>query len=342
MPTWSTLAVLRAIDGHLPHELVGDTARLGAARLAQLLSRVAESYYWEFRFDEEPCVDFLALLGNPHTAASSLAKALPAHSDSAWTRTLRLLRAWADDEVCSKIPFTWLEFDDVAAASGSLPRPNPAFGLEPGYFLRHHGPPPERGTGDVLRLTERALVVLDVQRVSSMLRSIERVAQALPPGGSIICVTAMLARAPQVIKLYVSLPKGDLVPLLSRIGWGGHVGEVERVLKLGYEPIHGQAFVDLTLGPELAPSLGLAWSQFHANEMANFDPGWAWLIERLGPRSPKATCARLWPGMSEGRVEDWSTALLRWLDMKAVMSPGRETKLKGYLGFMPSLPMRLS
>jgi len=313
------------------------------AKLAAALGRDAASYYLEFRFDDDPRVDFLALLGHRRTAAERLSRAFAGNEHETWRRTLTFLQAWSSDEVCGQIPFVWLEFDGVQEFGGGLPRPNPAFGLEPGYWGRHIRAPIPAEPHWVRSVVRRGVSLLATTTQRASLKCTDVVLCALPPAGSLICATVMMARAPEVTKLYVSVPRLELGTFLERIEWPGDVRAARDFCRDRFGTVEDDIFIDLTIGDRgFTSALGLAWSQFQQGVPAHVDSSWCELLGE-STHSEKVDLARSWFGLRETRLGGLRTWVHRWLDLKAVMRPnGMPIQLKGYLGFMPSLPLPFS
>jgi hypothetical protein len=252
---------------------------------------------------------------------------------SAWNRTSILVEHWLNEG--HDIPFGWLEFDGDEGRAAGPPEPNPAFGIEPGYFGRYHGPPTPAPRDVALRTTAAAAAcLLRPERVEPTMRVIERIVSALPPSGSLVCCTAMIARTPEVMKLYLALPKLSLRPYLTQIGWPGDLDRVSDLVDRNFSAVSSYLFIDLTVGVELEPLIGLAWSQFHAAEAADYDPCREW-GRTVSGQGATFESVQEWPGLAETTLNRRRMWIRRWLDFKIVLAPAGDSAIKGYLGFMP-------
>jgi len=334
---WCATDVLEAVRDQLPIPLVSAVQVEQARRAADYLGNAARSYYLEFRFSDERQVDFLALVRDERALRASLKQRPDVARCSCWSRVVTFLDYWADD-AGRAIPFGWFEFDGRADGAAHAPRPNPAFGLEPGYFGRHWRCPTPAAPEIALRVAVGASECLFIGRsVESFSHVVRRVSLELPAGGSLICCTAMIAREPAVMKLYVSLPKPELGDYLRRIGWPGDVELVRRMVE-EYFARAKTLFIDLTSAPELRPSLGLAWSQFHRRESGRYEVRADW-GRRSGGSRVKFEAARSWEGIFETSIRGERAWIRKWLDLKLVLPEKGESFAKGYLGFMPLVPL---
>jgi hypothetical protein len=343
MVSWSTTDVLRFLRDDIPTSFASTSRSSALGRLATVLDRDAASYYCEFRFDDDPQVDFLALLRDRRTAAQRFHQAVAGGKDEAWRRTLVFLDAWSTDAICGQVPFVWLEFDGVHAPGAGLPSPNPAFGVEPGYWGRHIRAPTPPEPRRARAIVQHGLSLLTTTTKQAALKCTDALQSALPSGGSLICVTVMLARNPEVTKLYVSVPRLELCALLERIGWPGDIPAVREFHNERFGHLENDMFIDLSVGEDgFESTLGFAWSQFQQGIPHHLDSSWAQL---LGAQAcpAKLDLARSWFGVRETRIEGLRTWVHRWLDLKAVMRSNQTPiQLKGYLGFMPSMPLPFS
>ena len=112
---------------------------------------------------------------------------------------------------------------------------------------------------------------------------------------------------------------------------------LEEVLGSWYGPITSTAFIDLTVGSEVQPRIGLALSQLHRRELAEFDPAWRW-VPMSGVEPCKRRALEAWPGASEARLDGTRVWLQRWLDLKVVLHESGALEHKAYLGFSAALP----
>jgi hypothetical protein len=333
---WDPSRVFDAVAGCLSDELVPAEQVERCRRVAASLPKVTTSYYLECRLDDDAQVDFLALVKNRSARQEFERNLGPAVSVRCWRRTLQLLEAWQDvSSVVRHTPFVWLEYDIDKNFQADAPMASPGFCLEPKYFSRFSRDP----------VIDRDLAfgigqaglhhLLDGDDLRSNVDWVKRCIARLPAGGSLIHVSAMLARSPERMKLYVAMSK--VAVYLAQIGWPGSLSHVREILEAWYCDIPNTVFLDLTMLDGPTGCLGFAFSQMHCSEMAAFDPTWRQLpMSKISETKRRATWA--WPGVTELALDGERTWLYRWLDIKLVMDTSGGTRCKAYLGFMPALP----
>jgi hypothetical protein len=329
-------AVFRAIEPLLPAELVSHQQRERCRAVAESLPRATSSYYLECRLDEDEQVDFLTLTKHPAAGRLFRESLGAAAVGSSWRRTLALLDDWCSGHAALReIPFFWLEYDIDSRFHCRAPLASPGFCLEPGYLGRWSSSPLV-DLDQVRRVATAGLArLLGAEECRQHDPVVRSCIDALPPGGSLVHLSAMLAREPLKLKLFVAIPKPALPVYLGRIGWRGSIQALERILATAYARFGRTVYVDLAVGEELDPTLGLALSQFYEAEVADFTPSWTG-ITLPGACERKRRAASEWPGLSEATLDGERCWLQRWLDIKMVLDPAGRVRHKAYLGFMPS------
>jgi hypothetical protein len=182
---------------HLPPEFAPHLPTSSNLDSATLMGDAVNAAYLEYRFGDWSQVDYLALFKSRFAAGRWAERVNSASEDSAWERTRAFVRSWREEGDAS---FAWLEFD----GDQPYPRPNPAFGIEKAYFGRHYASREHWDADSALSRTVKGLQIL-LPGTASAVDTVQRCIARLPTGGSLICVTAMLARSPAVTKLYLRI-----------------------------------------------------------------------------------------------------------------------------------------
>lgn len=332
---WSSRDVLAAIEPHLDPSLVEPENLAWCQRRASALRSASSSFYLECRLFDEKRVDFLALVSQANLG--SLERVSAPRAGHGWSSTAAFVHAWREPtKRLGRVPFIWLEFDYQPGTVDGGASPSPGFCVEPDYFSRFDGALPfERGFA--LDATAQGLsALLSGPSFERRWAAVRRCFEALPPKGALIHVSAMTARDPCKIKLYVSLPKADTLAYLRSLEWPGSPDALEAALETWYCGPQ-TVYLDLTVGERVEPRLGLALSQFHEVELSDFDPAWQQLpFDDVDPH--KLAALRRWPEIREVTVDGARTWISCWLDIKVVLDEDGRPEPKAYLGFCPAVP----
>jgi hypothetical protein len=241
----------------------------------------------------------------------------------------RLLTTWLEDEslLATRVPFIWLEFDDMASRAEAPPSVSVC--LVPNYRVERVLPDGVRARH--LETAVSVLQELQPETAHHDARLLEECFAALPAGGRWIHLSVMLGREPQAVKLYGVFPRAELLPYLKAIEWCGNFSAIEALLRGPYceELVGNELYVDLNLENFRDParaSLGLAVSQQHALRGPEPDPSRAkvlssWVAEGLASPA-KAEAGQRWLDRRE-----------HFLDLKLVWQGGITTP-KAYLGVL--------
>lgn len=334
---WKPPSVFDAVSRHLPDVLVPAPKRDLCRAVAASLPAATLSYYLECRLDDDAQVDFLTLTEDRRAAElfrGSLAERAGAEP---WRRTLSLMDDWQRASELADVPLLWLEYDIDRHFQRGGPLASPGLCVETDYLSRSSRvPAPDRARARALARggLRRLMPERDYERAAA---AVATCVDALPDGGSLIHISAMVARRPVETKLYLALPKQHLGSYLERVSWPGSVSRVRELMQGAYDRIGDTVFVDLALRERVEAKLGLAYSQFHRSEIRDFDPAWRWLS--MPDTCPtKRAALRDWPGVEELRVDGIRTWVHRWLDLKLVLDSQGGARYKAYLGYMASLP----
>lgn len=328
---WSSSTLLNAVRPHIDPALVGEPALAACTHVASGLNTPGSVYYLECRLDRDPRVDFLVLLKHRRRVEPLLSPDVPS---PAWQRNLALLRAWADGhETLSDLQLVWLEYDIDAALNRASPQASVSVCVEADYLRRFSGPV-RPNPAQALRLAyaaARHLVAPERRKVVGS--CLERCVRALPPGGSLIYISEMSTREPELTKLYLAVPKPAVLHYLVEINWPGKLDAVFKILSTCHRDVEETVFLDVSIDREVTPRLGFAFSQLQAREMQSFDPCWRELLETAALPKDKRAALERWPGQSEQAIEGVRAWVRRWLDIKLVLEADAELRYKAYLGY---------
>jgi hypothetical protein len=303
------------------------------------LDRVAASHYIECRLGAaRDQIDYLCAF--PRARANITAAALERYRarvgvprDHAWCTAVRVLEAWSSGEsaLAARVPFLWLEFDDVGDA-----RPCAALSvsacLVPGY--RNDRPVNPTVIERDLQAVKDVLGSLEVEADRQLESLLSSCFENLPAPGRWIHASVMWGRTPRAIKLYGVMPRTELRAYLEKIGWAGNFAALEDTLARAYgsELLGHDVFVDLNLDDFRDPrrcTLGLEASQQQ------------WYAGREGDRGRANVLARwvdqaLATELDAGAIKAWiaadsSAEIQKFLDLKLVLQR-TELSAKAYLG----------
>lgn len=357
---WPLRETLKLIERDVPSPVIPPTALSHVETIATLLPTVTSACYWECRLAAGVTqVDFLTCVevsggGREMLASWHAGAALPSAftQTSIWNRAGDFFTQWADPNsiLHECVPLIWLEFDQV---DGPLPRgplPSVSFCLDPEYADRRSWKqfinPQDPQTR--WRVAEQGLQFLLGGPLSPHQQNALRACfEALPVGGRIIHLSAMMARSPAVVKVYGAVPQGYLSTYLTRIGWPGSTTELVDSIAPFCTPatVDHNMYIDLTVGEGVMPKLGIAFSQQQIAHLPQRDPTRHTLLALCAQaglcttEKRDALCA--WPGNFRATFpgEQWPTRMHKWLDVKLVYQPQCPLEAKGYLGFMPQFSL---
>lgn len=301
--------------------------------LAATLPGSFTSFYMECRLDGDPQLDYLAYTRAKGVGGEDHGGWPLGANSHLWQRNLGLLREWitpASD--LSDAPCVWLEYDDVASAN-HVSEPSLSVGLQPQYYQYHDRSDVAFDPRQAQRLASATLrhLVAHTSLVSRE-RVCRSIIDALPRFGAVGYISVMTTRNPVSVKLYVKLPRQDVVAFLRAIEWPGSAAGLNDVLGQYYAPFRETAFLDLTLADRVEARLGLATSQFHRRELGSRARALQWLSlpRKLDVSKTLLAC---WPGVTECELDGKRIWIRRWLDTKAVIEDDG-VNYKAYLGFM--------
>ncbi|HXJ19725.1 MAG TPA: hypothetical protein VMT03_05780 [Polyangia bacterium] len=331
--------ILKAVEADLPEEAIGREALEDCSSVASRLPSGVRSYYLECRLDDDPQVDFLVQFTDRLQACRDLQAVLPASPSRSWEQNVSLFRRWSDDATpLREVPFLWLEYDIDADFDSVIPEASPSIGVERGYFSRYRERPDSDNAG-ALRRASAGLAALASPAPSDVLQAtVDRCVRALPARGALIYVSWMITRTPSCLKLYLALPKTEVLAYLARIGWRGDEERVRRVIETQYGPVQETAFIDVSVDDRVLSRVGFALSQLHRREMERFTEQWA-CVDVPPECTRKMAAVRRWPGIAEMRLDGQRSWLHRWLDLKFILEENGRLRPKAYLGFMPRPPL---
>jgi len=351
---WPLQETLQFIEPSVPPALVSAQAFTHIKQLAQQLPTGLSSYYLECRLTTEAeQVDFLACATTPEGGRELLAgknTAFPPHllEASLWQRIHHFCRQWATptSALHARVPLVWFEFDHAESTPSALPSPSFCFCLDRTYLQRGSWSQrqPSQDSGQDKNLAKNGLQLLLDQPLARQNEHVfDTCFDALPEGGRIIHISAMIARQPSVVKLYGVVPTVQLVPYLTRLGWPGSFRELAAIMAdfCRTNTVDHNTYLDLSLGASISPRLGLAFAQQQIEQLPGQDFARRALLDlcvQHGLCSPaKRDALVLWPGRLRAVFpgDTLPTRFRKWLDIKLVYHPDQPLEAKGYLGFMP-------
>jgi hypothetical protein len=286
----------------------------------------------------------LAASGGRARLADARAWPKEIRQDSVWRGVLAFFHRWGDagQAIIQRIPLALVELDLMEEAGDGLPRPGFHVCLAPWFGEYGWAPPRDAGAGDLEGAYLRALVCETLALASggpppsTLLGALARCHRALPPGGQLLHLSAMLSRPGSPFKLNALLPAGELARWLETIGWPGNATSLARWLDR-LAPGLGTVKVDLSIRDELAGSIGFELS--YPGD-ARREPRWRALLDALVVEDlcsgEQASALAAWPGESAATLPGlgWPALLERSLNIKIVLE-GAEAAAKAYLGLTP-------
>jgi hypothetical protein len=279
---------------------------------------------------ESPRVDFMACVADVDDDRQALAgalRSLPAHS---FGGAVQLLSAWtAGDTPLSAVPIIWLEWDIV---DGAPAPPLSSLCLDRSFLRPGLGPPDRRLQAELIHsfladiAGDRALAAQVDCGLATCLRE-------LPEDACLLHAAPLLARGLPRIRITLGLQPGSMLQWLEAIGWPGDLGEVAAWLKMMVMPwqkVFFQVELDHRLHPHLSVETRISSEGFPEREH------WRAFLDRcvdaeLVDRT-RAGAALRWPGESVLMTRDITMTLKRSAYLKLVLTGGRASEVKAYVG----------
>jgi hypothetical protein len=235
----------------------------------------------------------------------------------------------------------WVELDDAAGVPS--PFANLHLCVDPGYAAAPPDPRvPRRPAAFDAGTATRLLDELTAERVLSpkQLTLLELCLSALPPGGRLVHVSTMTARAPIQTKAYAALPTGTLRDYVSRVGCALQPAQLDALTPWLEPSLTGSTiYCDVTFRGSVCESIGIVFSQPQIAEVDS-DTARRSLRDRL-LREGLSTLAQdaalgAWtlPPLLHVSAKNPDCRLVRWLDLKITIRASG-LSAKAYLGFAP-------
>ncbi|MEA2697980.1 MAG: hypothetical protein QOI66_2251 [Myxococcales bacterium] len=310
-------------------ELIPPDTRAGVAALARRLPEAMHGFGFEIRTQPETSqVDFYTSVtarggGREAWAAfqPALVDASPADAE-AWQRVGAFARRWAapTSPLYARVDTVFLEFDAPFTS-----------GRPPSIFARL-----ETDVGDggqqwkqTIPAINEITAVLFGQPVGGATRTLlESAFRALPAGGRIVDVAAMLPRGSLAVRLFIALPRAHLARYLGDLGWTDGqptLARIDEALLGGCSHLSLQ----IDVGERLGSRVGIELSGAGAQDAANDWPAIGGRLQRLGFCSPRrAEALARWPGIGapSGALSAeggrWPTQVVRVLShVKLIVDP---------------------
>ncbi len=277
-------------------DLIPADGRAGIAALARRLPDVMHGFGFELRLRTPgAAVDFYTSIAARGGGREAWAGSAPAHAPP-WQRVAALARQWAEPAslLHSRVEMVFLEFDAPFTV-----------GQPPSVFARLDSAIGDGGAqwAHAAGAVDELALALMGQRASAATRAhLAAVFGALPPGGRIVDVAAMLPRGAVTVRLFITMPRAGLPDYLTALGW-----------------------TDSGARRDLA---GVLWRAMGERLRSC----------GLGDADQLATLTR-WPGAGPARAIDhvatrarWPSQLVRLIShVKVVLEPSRPVEAKAYL-----------
>ena len=343
---WPHLQTLLTIENHLSPRLVPPKAVSNLKTLMGGLPQSLSSYYIECRLsDSSDQIDFLSSIiasdGGRQRLSEDAGHTLL--NNPAWHGIGNFITSWTDDDssLHHRIPLFWFEFDHMEQDSSEVPLPGFMFCLDPEYgktayseenkpLVNHH---------NLKETTEQVYRLLLAHPLPSTVKeSLFACFDALPSGGQIIHVSVMHQRQPPIVKLYVSVPKRDLVDYLDQLKWAGSQSELNKLIDT-FCSSSTDVRIDLGFDTTILPAIGIVFSEVSVTSSHNTSDKSILdlIVEKRLCTNEKRDELAAWPGVffKTYNNHSWPTRIHKWLDIKLVYQPNRSLTAKGYLGFAP-------
>ncbi|MBI1816306.1 MAG: hypothetical protein HYR72_15115 [Deltaproteobacteria bacterium] len=334
----------------LPSALVTPEARRGILDLARLLPACAESVGFECVLAADvdtvdlgvavPACGRSALDNREHDPLLDRTVEL----EKRWRRIVEFARTWGDPlsglEV--RVPFIFLEFD----ADGScqpIPIPSVFVALDwlldelsqqGGSRISWGGAPGFLQVVEILRTLRGS--PLEPEVASMLLRCFD----AVPIGGVVLHVAAMLSRPGCGVRLSVSVPQKHAVPYLAELGWRAGLRQLESDLQryalvADFDHEWSRVQLDFDVGIEVGERIGVTLRP-------RSDSGWSALLSTLVSEclctAAKRDALLAWPGVSA----DWPPGAQspcvtdHYIShLKLVCASNQPSIVKAYFGVTP-------
>lgn len=338
---------LPAATDSLGPALLTPSALGAVTSLATAVPRVMSSFGFECRLHgDDDAVDIGFSIEPGNGGAAVLAGAVAddritwaTNRHDAWRRLQAFAVQWcvADSPTHMWVPFIFLEID-AAAAAASVPVPSVFVALDWPLQPRSDARPAET-CAPVFAVARDVLCRLHGAPLSSATtRRLRDCFEALPPGGWISHVAAMLSRVPAAPRLSVDLRRASLRGYLEALGWMHWSHDLEAILALLAED-QRSVQVDFDVGERIGPKLGVLLSTLERPDVAS-------LLDRIVAAgwctAAKRDAVLQWPGtvMAPSAVGAPSWMLQRYVShVKVSYAPDGRCEAKAYLMVRPR-PLR--
>jgi len=275
-------------------------------------------------------VDFMACVADLDDDRQSVAGVLHSLSGHRFSGAVPLLSAWAArDTPLSAVPIVWLEWDIL---DGAPARPLSSVCLDR-TFLRPGLDAPKRHVQGGLVHTLLADIMGERALAAEVARGLSTCLRELPEDSCILHAAPLLARGLPRIRITLGLRPGGMLQWLEAVGWPGDREEVAawlRMMTAPWQRVFFQVELDHRIHPHLSVETRLSSERFPEREHWQ-----AFLGRCVGAElvdQARAEAALRWPGESVLVVDDSAMTLRRSAYLKLVLSGGRASEVKAYLG----------
>jgi len=309
-----------------------------ALAMAELVPDLGHAVGFECRLAAGADVVDLGLrLRRPAVAAGSRVapRAVPeATVPIAWQRLGELCRRWGDPDtdLYGWVRLVFLEFD-ADTNVGSVPVPSVFLTLD-----WPADPDGDRGVSEPFAAARSGLAVLRGGSLPAAVHDrLERCFRALPPGGRVVHIGAMLGRAADWVRLSIAMPRTVLVTYLASIGFPGSIDAIETAVH-HLTPAAVRVQIECDVRETVAARLGLVLADGSGRAPSA-------LLDRLVADGlcapPKRAALLAWPGRFTGRLPGHARPreLQRNVShIKVTHAPGEAPSAKAYLAITSPWP----
>lgn len=321
---------LNALRGRWPPSLVDDAGLRAAVDFAAGLPALFNWMILEARSSGPGPVDFLAAILDVDGERDALAEIVDDPSHAALASSWPLLRAWSRREAPDLDPLRvlWWEWDaPFRRPPLVLPCIDPRFWGPP-------GPPPSPESQVALAAAVHRGLYGELPPATTRDR-LRRAIAALPPAGRALSTASLRPRGIAHDRLFVGIPRDQVVAWLAAIEWPGDRQRVAELLPRLLYPWE-EGFLQIEVASGITPYLGIEPRQHGASPVE--------LELRRGCLAGLAADGVV-PEAFVDAVIGWSGDTPRGdgaierrnFHLKHVLHPGGELEVKAYLGvyFVP-------
>jgi hypothetical protein len=317
---------LRRMASERPAALIGAEAFAAAVGHAEGLPAIFHWLVLEARLTgEDPSVDLLASVADGDGARARVAAALRGPAVPQLAGAGALLDVWAHrrDPALDDCHVLWCEWD----APFTRPGPLLLLSIDPGFW----GPPDRTASPDerVALADAGRRAVFGAAYPADERAAHHRAIAALPAEGRAIAAADFRARGGAYSRLFVGVPRAQVLPWLAAIEWPGDRARAAAWLHRVVAPWE-RAYLQIELDAATRPYLGIEPEQTRGSgsELRERRRFLDLLVAERRTSSERAGVVLEWPG-EQARGD---LSVVRSVHLKCVLRPDEEVQVKAYLG----------